>query len=139
MTLTIEQKNFIRGVWLVDIPEACNGGLLLRKKVLPPETEQSPGSMTWDGSTVEFQENGRLIDKYSAWCGMDPNLHSWSGKWKLDEEQNTLSMQIENVEFSGCMPEQPSIPSEDYKNGREYKIIELTEQKMLLTRVQSQV
>ena len=70
---------------------------------------------------------------------MDPNLHSWSGKWKLDEEENILSMQIENVESSGWMPDQPSLPSEDYKNGREYRIIELTEQKMLLTRVQSQV
>ena len=133
-----QRVDLICGVWFEFVNEACNGGLLLQKMMPPLEDELRPGFLI-GGSSLEFQENGRLIDRYSAWCGVDPNLHSWSGKWKLDEEQNILSMQIENVESSGCMPDQPSLPSEDYKNGREYKIIELTEQKMLLTRVQSQV
>ncbi|HXF38310.1 MAG TPA: hypothetical protein VN687_01235 [Blastocatellia bacterium] len=141
MTSVNEQRvNLIRGVWFVDIPEGCNGGLLLKKRVPPPpETGQNPGFLTSYGFTIEFQKNDRLIDRYSAPCGMDPNIHSWSGKWELDVEQNLLSMKIDNIEFSGIMTDQPSIPSEDYKNGREYKIMELTEQKMLLERVQSPV
>jgi len=132
--------DLIRGVWFVDIPEARKGGLLLRKIVPTLEEEQNPGRLNLvGGDHLEFQANGRLIDYYSAECGMDPNIHTWSGKWKFDKEENLLSMQIESVESSGYMYGQPSLPSEDYKTGREYKIIELTEQTMLLERVQSQV
>lgn len=138
MTSAQEQSlNFIRGLWVVEVPEACDGGLLLKKR----EAAAEPGfqSFMGDGDFLEFQEDGRLIDTYSAECGMDPHLHRWSGKWMLDSDQSILSMRIDNVEFSGFMRNQPSNPSQDYLNGRQYRIIALTDHEMLLERVQSHV
>ena len=63
MTSANEQRvDLICGVWFVDVPEGRNGGLLLEKKMLPPETEQRLGFLI-GGSSLEFQENGRLIDR----------------------------------------------------------------------------
>jgi hypothetical protein len=119
----------IFGVWYEDDSETIRGTLRLRR--------ESPAPFNW-GQKYDFQENGKLIDAYSAPCGNDLGIHSWSGKWVLHRERNLLLMQIEKVDHAGY-ESTPCNPPEDYKNGREYEIIELTEQNMILKRVQSQV
>lgn len=116
----------IYGVWSEDRSETIRGTLLLRR--------ESPAPFNW-GQRYDFQENGKLIDTYSARCGNDGSIHTWSGKWVLDRERNLLLMQIEKVDHPGYMASTPCNPPEDYINGREYEIIELTEQKVLLRRV----
>jgi hypothetical protein len=127
-----QRTNLISGEWYVENPEAYNKTLVLTK---PPIQEDGQWPPYLGGSYLVLQEDGKLMDGYKAECGLDPNIHSWSGKWQYDEAQNSLWLQIEKVEFAGIMPEPPFLPAEDYRKGREYKIVELSNDKMVLARV----
>jgi hypothetical protein len=113
----------IRRVWYGDDSEIRRGTMVLRR--------ESPGPCGW-GQRYDFQEDGTLIDAYSADCGNDYSIHTWSGKWELDRERNLLLMKIEKVVFAGCMTSWPCNPPENYKRGRNFFITELTEQRMVL-------
>jgi len=125
-----QSNQSIYGAWYEDHSATIPGTLRLKRESVAP--------FDW-GQRYDFQENGKLIDAYSAPCGNDYGIHTWSGKWVLDRERNLLLMQIEKVDHAGFMELTPCNPPEDYRNGREYTIIELTEQKLILKRVQSQV
>jgi hypothetical protein len=127
-----QRANPISGEWYVENPEASDKTWVLTK---PPIQEDGQWPPYLGGSYLVLEDDGKLIDGYKADCGLDPNIHSWSGEWKYDEEQETLWLQIKSVEFAGIMPGQPSLPAEDYRNGREYKIVELTNDKIVLERV----
>jgi len=125
-----QSDHSIYGTWYEDHSATIPGTLGLRRESVAP--------FDW-GQRYNFLENGKLIDAYSAPCGNDDGIHTWSGKWVLDRERNLLLMQIEKVDHAGLMESISCNPPEDYKNGREYTIIELTEQKLILKRVQRQV
>lgn len=113
----------IHGVWWED-SETRRGTLVLKRESLAPSD--------W-GQRYDFQENGKLIDSYTAPCGNDFYIHTWSGKWIFDRERGLLLMQIETVDHAGYMESMPCNPPEDYKQGREFFITELTEQRMVLS------
>jgi hypothetical protein len=121
-----QRDRLIYGVWYEDHSDIRRGTLVLRR--------ESPGPDDW-GRRYDFQEDGSLIDTYSARCGNDAEIHRWSGKWELDRERNLLLMKIEKVDYAGY--EKTSNPSKDYKRGRKFCISELTEHRMVLRGSQS--
>jgi hypothetical protein len=122
----------ICGIWSVDhVPNSRD--LLLRREVVVLKPTESNGEellSRWHGQEFVFHENGEMIDFYSAPCGNDGQLHHWLGKWKWNEEEHTLFLQVEN-----CLETSPFgtlKPSESYKKGQEFYITEMTEQMMKL-------
>lgn len=124
------RENLIYGVWYEGHSQPSHGRLVLRRE--PP----APDPCDW-GQRYEFQENGNLIDAYTAPCGNDYSIHTWSGRWEFDRERDLLLMQIEKVDFAGIMELYPCNPPEDYKQGRKYFIAELTEERMVLSSSES--
>ena len=123
-----QRDHLIYGVWYGNHSEGREETLVLQRESLLPHG--------W-GQRYEFHENGKLIDAVSNRCGTQPGLHGWSGIWEIDRERNILRMKIEKVDYAGIMKSYPCNPPEDYKQGREYFITELTEQRMVLSKSQS--
>ncbi len=67
------------------------------------------------GNYITILSNGELIVGYSAPCGNDPNIFRQQGKWKYNDKTNEFSSSI-------------SI----YKRGKQFKIVELTNRKLIL-------
>src|SRR5689334_22592007 len=116
------QTDLIYGSWYLESPTLDGSWLLQREHVVP-----GPGSEVETcgyGQWFEFHENGEMVDYYSAPCGNDEWLHRWTGTWKLGEGGRTLIMQIENYSVRGSCGRLK--PSEAYKKGQEFCIIEIT-------------
>jgi hypothetical protein len=82
--------------------------------------------MGW-GQRFEFQANGEFIDAYSDYCGNDDRIHHWSGIWKWNDERGLLFVQI-----NGVQEESYAQPSGDYLRGREFQVIEASDEKVVL-------
>jgi hypothetical protein len=122
----------ICGIWSVDhIPNSTD--LILQRAPIVPTSSEPDGTelgRRWHGQEFAFHENGEMVDFYSAPCGNDERLHHWSGKWKWNEEERILFLQVENYPERGGFSTVK--PSEAYKKGQEFHITEMTEQMMKL-------
>jgi hypothetical protein len=131
-----EQRNtktdWLCGIWFVKLDANLKEYLLLQRKPvvpIPPELG-GKGPLSGYGQQFVFHENGEMDDSYGAPCRMDGQIHEWSGKWKWNEEEGILFLQVENYpERSGFSTVKPS---EAYKQGQEFHITEMTEQMMKL-------
>lgn len=114
----------IHGVWYLSRTRSPDGSLLL--------TRDSGNSMGW-GERFEFNANGAFVDASSARCGNDLGIHHWSGIWTWNDETGLLSLQIKGVEKESYTPPQPRMKaSEDYLRGREFHVIEASDEKLVL-------
>ena len=122
------REQLIYGVWYGhDLDDSGETFVLQRESLLP----------NGFGRRYEFHEDGKLIDAVSSRCGNQPGLHRWSGIWEIDRKRNLLRMRIERVDNAGDPHYEPNNPSEDYKNGKEFLLTELTDHKLVLSSSQS--
>jgi hypothetical protein len=113
----------IHGVWYLRENQRRPDGSWLLKRVscLP---------MGW-GQRFEFHVNGEFVDAYSTRCGNDSSVHHWSGIWNWNEERGLLFVQINGVQEESYA--EPHIkPSEDDLRGREFHLIEASDEKLVL-------
>lgn len=125
LDITIATTNGpIYGVWYEASSDGATDSWVLKREPCCPEG--------W-GQRLEFQENGEFVDSYSAPCGNDGGFHHWSGKWKWNEDQRLLVLQVENCpDYSDISLADFVKPSVAYKSGVEFFILELTDQRLRL-------
>jgi hypothetical protein len=88
--------------------------------------------MGW-GHRFEFHANGEFVDASSARCGNDLGIHHWLGIWKWNDERGLLFLQIKETRKESYTPPQPRMkPAEDYLRGREFHLIEASDDKLVL-------
>jgi hypothetical protein len=94
--------------------------------------ERDSGNKHGWGRILVFNESGEFYDSVSAPCGT--GRHYWSGRWKWNEEKQTLFIHIEEVS-PGI---DPGIePSECYRTGVTLCVKGEANDKMLLVPLDS--
>ncbi len=124
----------ICGMWSVNRFPNSKDLLLQRKPIVLESSELGGiGPLSDYGHQFIFHENGEMDDSYSAPCGNDGQIHHWSGKWKWNEVERILFLQVENYPVPKWLSGFSTVkPSEAYKKGQEFHITEVTEQMMKL-------
>ena len=121
----------ICGTWYVDHARSGYTLILQREPVSPLASEPSGGDpIKYCRLRFDFHENGDFVDSYMAPCGNDGWIHHWTGSWKLGEDDRTLILQVENYPVRSGVDNLK--PSESYKKGQEFHIIEITKEEMQL-------
>ena len=114
----------IYGVWYMNDSASCGNSWVFQR--------DRKKEYEW-GQSFEFKDNGEFVDSYSGPCGNDGFIHDWSGKWKYNKGERILFLQIENCpDYSELGLADFVKPSEDYKAGEEFFILELTRGSMRL-------
>lgn len=124
-------RDLIFGTWYLDLEETAKGYLVLQKGdlllqrepawPLPPDMRGAGEIRGW-GQGFAFRDSGEFVESYGAECGLDPQVHGWSGTWIWDDEEQSLFLRIMTYPTpDGFYVE----PSEDYRNGLKFYVTEL--------------
>jgi hypothetical protein len=108
----------IYGTWYMNYSERKRSSWFLQR--------DSGNKYGW-GRKLVFDESGEFVDTISGKCGT--GMHYWLGRWKWNEDDHTLFIQIKKV-GGGIYPELE--PSEDYMKGVTLYFKEEIEGKILL-------
>lgn len=109
----------IHGVWYLSDSRRPDGSWLLKR--------DSDYPMGW-GQRFEFHVNGVFVKAYSMRCAVQEPIHHWTGIWKWNDETGILFAQVkDHRELAFDMK-----PSEDYLRGREFHVIEASDERMVL-------
>jgi len=114
--------DWLCGTWEVGFTETR---LILRRE--PAQPTQSGREY---GLRFEIRDNGEFVEYFTAPCGNDQFIHHWIGNWKLSEDDQTLILQIENHPIR--FPSEKLRPTEAYKKGQEFEIIERADEEVQL-------